>query len=161
PSATTSSPANREEVPSPPARGQLPSPSESAGDWTRSGATNDPTCASKTAGAKGYPCRKGEHDMRTEKRPDPATKNAGGAPRLRAFAHRVETAAAAARLVGETDVRTIDVKYWLKHMAPSKPGEAGWSDPARDGDQAGAGASLDHLSKEELASEMERLEREL
>ena len=106
------------------------------------------------ARAVGVPART-FHDWMARGRGEHPTRSS--TPKLGDFAKRVDTAEAISRVGVETRIREIDPKHWLRYAARSKPGEEGWSDPAR-GSDASPGASLAHLSEDELASEMERLE---
>lgn len=56
----------------------------------------------------------------------------GPTPKLRAFAREVRRAQAEARVAAEAIVYREHPKFWLSHVARSRPGSEGWSHPASD-----------------------------
>jgi catechol 2,3-dioxygenase-like lactoylglutathione lyase family enzyme len=59
-------------------------------------------------------------------------------PQLRLFAEQVRQARARARAGREIVVADKDPKFWLQHVARSKPNRDGWTEPIDVADEAGA-----------------------
>lgn len=72
-------------------------------------------------------------------------------PRLKAFATRVREAKARARVRNEVETAKIDPKFWLTHVARSKPGREGWTDPVADPIAESAGPPAYQPTQDELA----------
>jgi hypothetical protein len=71
-------------------------------------------------------------------------------PRLARFATAVMQAKARARAAREIQAAEHHVTFWLTHMARSKPGREGWTEPV-DGDGDGQAPSVYQPSIEEAA----------
>jgi len=70
--------------------------------------------------------------------------------RLTSLARRVMEAKARARAAREIDAAEHHVPFWLTHMARSKPGREGWTDPVED-EQDGEAPGVYQPSLEEAA----------
>jgi hypothetical protein len=53
-------------------------------------------------------------------------------PQLKAFYQRVRQAKAQARAAKEIEVARADPKYWLAHVARSRPDREGWTEPVEE-----------------------------
>lgn len=62
-------------------------------------------------------------------------------PQLQAFAGRVREARARSRAAREIEVASKDPKFWLTHMARSKPGREGWTEPVPDLEETDGGVN--------------------
>ena len=54
-------------------------------------------------------------------------------PKLRRFAREVRQAQAEARVAAEVRAHQEDLRFWLGHVARSRPGREGWTDPVPSG----------------------------
>jgi hypothetical protein len=77
-------------------------------------------------------------------------------PRLARFAEAVTEAKARARAAREIQAAEHHVPFWLTHMARSKPGREGWTDPVPD-DQGGSTLGLLYEPTREEAAETLRV----
>ena len=57
-------------------------------------------------------------------------------PALTSFARAVREARARARAAREIEVADNEPKFWLTHLARSKPGREGWTEPVDDPDDS-------------------------
>ena len=71
-------------------------------------------------------------------------------PRLARFAKAVTQAKARARAAREIEAADHHVTFWLTHMARSKPGREGWTDPV-EAEEEGQSPPLYQPSMEEAA----------
>jgi hypothetical protein len=78
-------------------------------------------------------------------------------PHLVRFATRVREAQAKARASREVVVAERDPKFWLTHMARSKPGREGWTEPVEEPEEALAPATPAYEPSLDEAAEIVRV----
>jgi hypothetical protein len=75
-------------------------------------------------------------------------------PQLKAFAKRIRQARAQGRAAKEIEVARDDPKYWLSHVARSRPDREGWTDPVEGPDPVSSPSELHPPPTEEEAAKV-------